>query len=78
MSSGIEIAARIASLLTTRHTGDEEADLKKLEATQYLKLGMDKDAIKLAIAQLQSHLRISPKLRRSGCVKLRMRSFAGS
>jgi hypothetical protein len=60
-SSGIEIAARIASLLTTRHTGDEEADLKKLESTQYLKLGMDKDAIKLAIAQLQSHLRISPK-----------------
>jgi hypothetical protein len=56
-----EIATRIASLLTTRHTGDEEADLKKLESTQYLKLGMDKDAIKLAIAQLQSHLRISPK-----------------
>ena len=60
-SSGIEIAARLGSLLTARHTGDEEADLKKLEATQYLKLGMDKDSIKLAIALLQSHLRISPK-----------------
>ncbi|KOO35068.1 hypothetical protein Ctob_016482, partial [Chrysochromulina tobinii] len=59
-SSGIEIAARLRSLLTARHTGDEEADLKKLEATQYLKLGMDKDSIKLAIALLQSHLRISP------------------
>jgi len=56
-SSGIEIAARLASLLTARHTGDEEADFKKLETTQYLKLGMDKDAIKLAIAQLQSQLR---------------------
>ena len=60
-SSGIEIAARIANLLTARHTGDEEADFKKLESTQYLKLGMDKDSIKLAIALLQSHLRISPK-----------------
>ena len=60
-SSGIEIAARLANLLTARHTCDEEADFKKLESTQYLKLGMDKDAIKLAIAQLQSHLRISPK-----------------
>ena len=60
-SSGIEIAARIANLLTARHTGDEEADFKKLESTQYLKPGMDKDSIKLAIALLQSHLRISPK-----------------
>ena len=60
-SSGVEIAARIASLLTERHTGDEEADFKKLELTQYLKLGMDKDSIKLAIALLQSHLAISPK-----------------
>ena len=60
-SSGVEIAMRIKSLLTERHTGDEEADYKKMETTQYLKLGMDKDSIKLAIALLQSHLRISPK-----------------
>jgi hypothetical protein len=32
MSSGIEIAVRIAKLLKDRHTGDEEADFLKFEA----------------------------------------------
>ena len=61
MSSGIEIAVRIAKLLKDRHTGDEEADYIRFEAKQYLKLGQDENAIRIAFGMIKSDLSICPK-----------------
>ncbi|KOO30772.1 polyprotein [Chrysochromulina tobinii] len=61
MSSGIEIAVRIAKLLKDRHTGDEEADYLKFEAKQYLKLGQDENSIRIAFGMIKSDLSICPK-----------------
>jgi hypothetical protein len=61
MSSGIEIAVRIAKLLKDRHTGDEEADYLKFEAKQYLKLGQDENSVRIAFGMIKSDLSICPK-----------------
>ena len=89
MSSGIEIAVRIAKLLKDRHTGDEEADYIKFEAKQYLKLGQDENAIRIAFGMIKSDVSICPKRIReaphaylrftsAGCSRRRRRRLARS
>ena len=59
-SSGIDIADRIRSAMLDRDSSDMEAEWTKFKSETYLKLGMQDDAVRLAIRKISNKIRIMP------------------